>query len=744
MGRRHLRSGDDDPRRRTREVVTQIPLPPNGDVGLDGRPYPAGVVCCAVWTRDGTRLLIGTGGYLPGTLVDGAPQDPGEIAVVDTSTWKVVDHVSLDRVPEVMTLDRDGRWLAVSSANSQEVVILDGDTLQERHRVALSVDDSLWAMAFSPDGRLLAGGGEARKVHVIDTDTWEAREAVPVRDAELIQIGWLPDNRTVLATSEDGAVLLFDTDRALVRGAALPASVDHEPGYARLVPEPDDEIVAFNDQWVGLRYPMEPSVWLRDACAIAGRDLTPRGVGPVPAGPGVGTDLHRPGVARLVDAPLLVVSGSSGAGKSSLVRAGLVPALAGGALPGSAAWQAAVVNPGRRPVDALAALTGERAPKAGPACRRPVRGTLGNGRGLRRADRLPRHRPRADRRRDRRAVRGCPARRPRRAAGRARGLRRAGRGGTGARPTPHRGGAPRRRARACGVGRADGRDRTARRRRRRRGRSAGGAAAAVDGAGRHLGAPQGRPPHPGRLSGGGRRRRRARPLGGGGLPRLTDEERESARRLLVRLADTDDGGALVRRPLPLSELDMQDGTRRTVVDAFVARRLLAVDGVVLDVAHEALLTSWPRLARWLEDDAAGRAVRRHLAPAAQEWQQHGEPGDELFRGARLSAALDWAADALDDLTPLERRFLDASKERADAELVEARDRLRREAVARRRTRRLARGAGGRARRRARRRRPGGARATRGRAGHDRAPSVRPRSPMRTGSRHCPAPRSRWI
>ena len=96
---------------------------------------------------------------------------------------------------------------------------------------------------------------------------------------------------------------------------------------------------------------------------------------------------------------------------------------------------------------------------------------------------------------------------------------------------------------------------------------------------------------------------------------LDEQGRESARRLLVRLADTDDGGALVRRPLPLAELDLEDaGARRTVVDTFVARRLLAVDGEALDVAHEALLTAWPRLARWLEDDAAGRAVRRHLVP----------------------------------------------------------------------------------------------------------------------------------
>ena len=113
---------------------------------------------------------------------------------------------------------------------------------------------------------------------------------------------------------------------------------------------------------------------------------------------------------------------------------------------------------------------------------------------------------------------------------------------------------------------------------------------------------------------------------------LDEEGRESARRLFVRLADTDDGGALVRRPLPLAELDLEDAARRTVVDAFVARRLLAVDGEVLDVVHEALLTAWPRLARWLEDDAAGRAVRRHLVPAAREWERGGEPDDELYRG----------------------------------------------------------------------------------------------------------------
>ena len=69
--------------------------------------------------------------------------------------------------------------------------------------------------------------------------------------------------------------------------------------------------------------------------------------------------------------------------------------------------------------------------------------------------------------------------------------------------------------------------------------------------------------------------------------------------------------------------------------------------------------------------------------------RRGEPEEELYRGARLGAALDWAAGAPDEPTAVERSFLDASQARADAELTEARERARREAAARRRTRRLA-------------------------------------------------------
>ena len=144
--------------------------------------------------------------------------------------------------------------------------------------------------------------------------------------------------------------------------------------------------------------------------------------------------------------------------------------------------------------------------------------------------------------------------------------------------------------------------------------------------------------------------------------------------------------------MPLSELGLEgrDGARRrAVIEQFVARRLLTIDAGHLEVTHEALLTGWPRLAGWLSEDALGRAVRAHLAPEAAGWAADGRPEDRLYGGTRLDSALEWLARPDSDPTPVERDFLHASAERAQAELAAARVQVVREQAARRRTRRLA-------------------------------------------------------
>jgi DNA-binding SARP family transcriptional activator/WD40 repeat protein len=261
---------------RTREIVRRIELPRDDETRVDEHPYPSGMVCCAAWTRDGSRLLLGAGGHLPGPLVPTGPeQDSGEIAVVDTGSWDVVDHLPLERAPTVLALDDDGRRLAVGSSNHDEILVLDPGTLAEIERVRLRDGDSMWALAFSPDGRLLAGAGELGRVHAIDTGTWRAREPVAVRAiGPTNQLTWLRDNRTVVSAGMDGTAVLFDVERAVVRAAPLPASTEGGGGYTGLLPGAPGELSLVVEDRAGLRYPVAPSGWLRAACDVAGRDLT--------------------------------------------------------------------------------------------------------------------------------------------------------------------------------------------------------------------------------------------------------------------------------------------------------------------------------------------------------------------------------------------------------------------------------------------------------------------------------------
>jgi WD40 repeat protein len=251
---------------RTRDEVAHVELPPTGFEHMDGTKPTVGVVCCAAWTHDGSRLLIGTQGR----------ENAGGITVVDPATWEIVDEerVDLPVKPEAFEFSADGRWLAVASGDSDEVVILDGRTLEVDRSVALGASDRLTTLSFSPDGRLLAAGGVFGTLHLFDTRTWTAREPVKLGEGAMLQIEWLEDDRTAVATNGDGTLALFDTERAVVRGTPLPGAVDGGPAATYVIPDPRREIVALSERPAVLRYPTDPAVWLREACAVAGRDLT--------------------------------------------------------------------------------------------------------------------------------------------------------------------------------------------------------------------------------------------------------------------------------------------------------------------------------------------------------------------------------------------------------------------------------------------------------------------------------------
>lgn len=147
--------------------------------------------------------------------------------------------------------------------------------------------------------------------------------------------------------------------------------------------------------------------------------------------------------------------------------------------------------------------------------------------------------------------------------------------------------------------------------------------------------------------------------------RFTDEQAAIARRLLLRMVSPGDGTQDARRPVERSELSPALA-ESAVLEELVRARLLTVDGVTVDLAHEALLTAWPRLRGWIEADRERLRLHRALTEAARSWEALNRDPGALYRGVRLSAAREAFGDgdkgvwghkrATDELTRLEGDF----------------------------------------------------------------------------------------
>jgi WD40 repeat protein/class 3 adenylate cyclase len=154
---------------------------------------------------------------------------------------------------------------------------------------------------------------------------------------------------------------------------------------------------------------------------------------------------------------------------------------------------------------------------------------------------------------------------------------------------------------------------------------------------------------------------------------LTEEQRAVARGVMLRLAGSEEAKAAVRRRVPLSEFDAdrsEDMAR--VLAVLTDSRLLTVSEGTVEVAHEALLREWPRLLQWMEEDREGQRLHQHMIGAAKEWAGAGRDPGELYRGGRLASALDWTTEHNLELNELEREFLGASRTTAEREIVRQR------------------------------------------------------------------------
>jgi WD40 repeat protein len=146
---------------------------------------------------------------------------------------------------------------------------------------------------------------------------------------------------------------------------------------------------------------------------------------------------------------------------------------------------------------------------------------------------------------------------------------------------------------------------------------------------------------------------------------LDPASQRAARLMLLRMVRIGEGTEDTRRRISLTDLidERPDEDATTVIrarDALANARLITLDGDTAQIAHEALLRAWRGLRDWIDDDRAGLLAQQKLIDDAVGWEQAGRNPGELYRGSRLELAQDWANDHLGQLGALAREFLDAS------------------------------------------------------------------------------------
>ncbi len=143
---------------------------------------------------------------------------------------------------------------------------------------------------------------------------------------------------------------------------------------------------------------------------------------------------------------------------------------------------------------------------------------------------------------------------------------------------------------------------------------------------------------------------------------LPQETREEARPVFLRLVTPERTRAIAT----LAELSEQSERPKRVlelVEALVrARLLVAHDGseeTTVEIAHEALIESWPMLGRWIEAERDDVVALHQLRDAARQWDARGRPSGLLWRGDALVSA-DRLKAKESSLSKQERAFLDAA------------------------------------------------------------------------------------
>jgi ABC-type multidrug transport system fused ATPase/permease subunit len=164
----------------------------------------------------------------------------------------------------------------------------------------------------------------------------------------------------------------------------------------------------------------------------------------------------------------------------------------------------------------------------------------------------------------------------------------------------------------------------------------------------------------------------------------SDQHREIAKTLFLRLIEVGANGEAVRRRVTTDELllvdDSSSAMMRKVIEEFIDAHLLFTDTVgsteTITLSHEALIRAWGRLRGWIAERGDDLKIGSRIRADAVEWNARSRPIDTLYRGDALSQAVAWLARS-PEASPLQRDFIQTSQLEEERRAQEAREAARR-------------------------------------------------------------------
>jgi transcriptional regulator with XRE-family HTH domain len=117
---------------------------------------------------------------------------------------------------------------------------------------------------------------------------------------------------------------------------------------------------------------------------------------------------------------------------------------------------------------------------------------------------------------------------------------------------------------------------------------------------------------------------------------LTSRQQDAARLVFTQLTVITPDGHFARRRCNRTELGSPEADIDAVIDVFSAHRLLVLGQDGIEIAHDALLQAWKQLRDWLGDDQLDRALHSQVITDAATWDSNGRDSSYLYRPGRLA------------------------------------------------------------------------------------------------------------